>query len=399
MIIAEINMLSVGSTGKIMFQIAESARKRGHEVYTFSPYDYINSNLECPENHTYFGTYLERRIHNLIGRILGCNGCLSRKGTKKLIRDLETKKVDIVHLHNIHNYCIHIPTLFNYLYKKNIKVIWTLHDCWSFTGHCPHFEMVECQKWKYGCKKCIQYREYPQSLIDNSGYMYRMKKKYFTKLDELFLVTPSKWLADCVADSYLKKYPIKVINNGINLEVFKPTKSDFRKRNFCEEKKIILGVAFEWGKKKGLDVFIELAKRLDDNYQIILVGTNEKIDEILPNNIISIHKTDNQQQMAEIYTAADVFVNPTREDTYPTVNLESLACGTPVITFNTGGSPECIDLSCGVVVEKNDIDSLEMEIKQVLQKGVIRSSKCCDRAKMFDAKNKYDEYVNLYGSI
>ena len=285
--------------------------------------------------------------------------------------------------------------LFRYIKKNNVKVIWTMHDCWALTGHCANFDMVGCDKWKTECKKCPQYRDYPKSLFDNSKFMHKNKKKWFLGVKDLTIVTPSNWLEGIVKQSFLKDYPVKVINNGIDLTVFKPTESNFREKYNLKDKFILLGVAFGWGERKGLDVFIELSKRLSEEYQIVLVGTDDNTDKLLPDNIISIHRTQNQTELAEIYTAADLFVNPTREENFPTVNIEALACGTPVLTFNTGGSPEIIDESCGAVVAKNDIDSLEKEIYS-FKESFQSFSHCIARARTFNEAEKYLEYIKLY---
>lgn len=214
------------------------------------------------------------------------------------------------------------------------------------------------------------------------------------------LVTPSEWLAGLVKQSFLKDYPIRVINNGIDLEVFKPTPSNFRETYGCGDKKIALGVAFGWGARKGLDVFLDLAKRLDsERYQIVLVGTDENVDKQLPNTVISIHRTQNQTELAKIYTAADVFVNPTREENYPTVNMEALACGTPVLTFQTGGSPEILDVTCGSVVPKNDIDALYREIIRICETAPYSIEACLKKAKQFDKNEKFQEYIDLYRNL
>lgn len=280
-------------------------------------------------------------------------------------------------------------------------MIWTLHDCWSFTGHCPYFDIAHCDKWKTGCHNCPQYREYPQSLFDNSKFMWKLKKKWFTGVENMTIVTPSQWLADLVKQSYLKDYPVKVINNGIDLSVFKPADSDFREKyHISADKEILLGVAFGWGKRKGLDVFLELDKRLDaEKYQIVLVGTDDAVDKQLPENIISIHRTQNQQELAEIYSAADLFVNPTREENYPTVNMESIACGTPVLTFNTGGSPEIPDDTCGAVVPCDDVDAMEREIVRICRDKPFTKEVCLARAKAFDMNDRFEEYVELYKEV
>lgn len=399
--IAEINMVAIGSTGKIMLQIAERAREKGHIVKTFSTNVFSTKYKKLPpppnSDHEYFGSYFENGIHTTLGKITGHNGSFSRFATFRLIRKLKKFNPDVIHLHNLHAFCINLPMLFGYIKKNNIKTVWTLHDCWSFTGHCPHFDMIGCDKWKTGCHTCPQFNsDYLHTYRDASKKMYKLKKKWFTGVKDMTLVTPSNWLAGLVKESFLKEYPVKVINNGIDLSVFKPIESSFRKEYACEDKFIILGVSFGWGVKKGLDVFIELSKRLDERFQIVLVGTSDDIDAQLPSNIISIHQTQNQQELADIYTAADVFVNPTREDTFPTVNIESLACGTPIVTFNTGGSPEVCDETCGIVVPKDDIEALVDAIYNVYDNKPFSKEACIEHAKAFDKNDKFLEYVKLY---
>ena len=402
--IAEINMLSYGSTGKIMFQIADAARKQGHIVKTFSalPYSKQKKQNKCEIKDNYnFGSYRENFIHYYLGIIFGANGMFSRRGTKKLINELKQFDPDIIHLHNLHSFCVNMPLLFKYLKRSRAKVVWTLHDCWAFTGKCAHFDLIGCEKWKNGCHNCKNLRAYPRSVIDTSRRMYKKKKQWFCSLKNMVLVTPSVWLGNLVKQSFLKDYPVKVINNGIDLEVFKPIESDFRKKHqISENKKIVLGVAFGWGERKGLDVFVELSKRLDnEQYKIVLVGTDEYTERLLPENVISIHRTQNQKELAEIYSAADVFVNPTREEVFGLVNVEALACGTPVVTFNTGGSPEIPDKDSGVVVEKNDIDAMFKEIVRINTEKPFSKEQCLKRARQFDINEKYKEYIDLFSGI
>lgn len=231
MVIAEINTLAVGSTGKIMFDLAETARSHGHTVYTYSAKMFrrgLQNDYPDRPFHTYFGSEAGNFIHKMVGGITGFNGYFSSWSTRKLIEQLEKQKIDILHLHNLHEFCINLPMLFGWIKKNNIRVIWTLHDCWSFTGHCPYFTMVGCEKWKNGCGGCPQKNIYPKSYIDTTSYMWKKKKEWFTGVKDLTIVTPSEWLADLVKESYLSEYPVKVINNGIDLKVFKPTPSDFR---------------------------------------------------------------------------------------------------------------------------------------------------------------------------
>lgn len=400
--IAAINMYSDGSTGKIMLQVAELARKSGHEVVTYSTHSAAGRYKKLPappEGHRYYGSFAENCLHYIIGNIFGFNGCFSVVGTYKLIRELKKQKIDILHLHNLHRYCINLPVLFRFIKKNNIRVIWTLHDCWAFTGHCPHFDLVGCDKWKSQCHSCPKHKSYPASCFDDSWFMYKIKKKLFSGVENLTVVTPSEWLGDLVKQSFLKDNAVKVINNGVDLNIFKPTESGFRKRYRIEDKFVIIGVAFSWGTGKGLDVFIELSKRLPDSFQIVLVGTDEKTDSLLPDNIISVHRTDSREELAEIYSSADLFVNPTREEVFGLVNTEALACGTPVLTFRTGGCPECIDETCGSVVEKNDIDAMENEIIRIARNKPFSSEMCVERAKKFDINKKYQEYIDLYNMV
>lgn len=397
--VLEINSVPYGSTCNIMLGIRDVAESIGIRVDTSSGYS-THPYRNLPSNHINIGGKLGKTLHMLLARFTGYNGCFSYFATKKLIRRIKQEHYDLIHLHNIHGWYLDIPMMFRYIKKHNIPVIWTFHDCWPFTGQCPHFTMAKCYKWREGCHNCSQYRDYPQSYVDLTKKMWNLKKKWFTDVKNMTIVTPSQWLADLVRQSFLREYPVKVINNGIDLSVFKPTASNFKtKHNIPKTTKILLGVSFGWGERKGLDVFIELSKRLNDDYRIVLVGTDCNTDKFISSNVISIHRTQNQTELAEIYTAADLFINPTREENYPTVNMEALACGTPVITFNTGGSPEIIDDTCGLVVDCDDIDGLESHIRQICEKKIFSTQNCLDRAVSFDRNKRLKEYVELYKSI
>lgn len=393
--IAEINSCNFGSTGNIMLQIAEVAEKCGHTAVVCYPQRRDNAKKQ-KSNDIIIGSRISRNFHLKLAEITGLNGCFSYFSTLNFLRKLNKFKPDIIHLHNLHNCYINLPLLFKYIKKHNIKTVWTLHDCWSFTGHCPHFDMIGCDKWKTGCYSCPQYKDYPKSIFDNSEYMYNLKKKWFTGVENMTIVTPSEWLAGLVKKSYLKDYPVRVINNGIDLSIFKPTESDFREKHGLQDKFIILGVASPWKERKGLDAFSELAKRLDDSYRIVLVGLAKEQKEVLPPNIIGLERTANQTELAGIYTAADVFANPTREENYPTVNMEAISCGTPVVTFNTGGSSEMIAENCGTAVAKNDIDGICNEIIKICETKPYSEDDCLKRAESFDKNEKFREYIRLY---
>lgn len=379
-----------GSTGKICVAISELLTAQNVENYIY----YASGNSTYPLGRRYMSPW-EVKWQALKSRVFGNFGFNSKKATKRLIKELDGISPDIVHLHNLHGHNVHLGLLFSYLKRKKVKVFWTFHDCWAFTGYCPHYDMVGCDRWKTGgCKNCPQRKHYSW-FFDRSRYLFEKKKELFTGLD-MTVITPSRWLADQVKQSFLHKYDVKVIHNGIDLSVFYPRESDFRKKYNIEDKFIVLGVAFDWGPRKGLDVFIELSKRLDERYQIVLVGTNDRVDKQLPDNIISIHRTQNQAELAEIYSAADVFVNPTREEVLGLTNIEALACGTPVVTFHTGGSVECIDNTSGVSVPKDDIDALEYEIKRICTTRPYSRNCIIERAKAFGLDRSYRLNVQLY---
>lgn len=378
-----------GSTGKICVDVSKLLTERGVENYIF----YASGSSGYPLGRRYMSS-LEIKVQALKSRIFGNWGFNSRSATKRLIAMLEEVQPDIVHLHNLHGHNCDLELLFAYFKEKKTKLFWTFHDCWAFTGYCPYYDMIGCDKWKSGCEGCPQRKLYSW-FRDRSRWLYEKKKALFSGLD-LTIITPSHWLAEQVKQSFLKEYPLHVIHNGIDLDVFRPRESDFRERYGCRDKYLVLGVADCWGARKGLDVFIELSKRLDERFQIVLVGTDDKVDRLLPENILSIHRTQNQVQLAEIYTAADVFVNPTREENYPTVNMEAIACGTPVVTFNTGGSPEMLDESCGIVVEKDDVLALYRAILDTCEKRLFARISCLSRAERFDKRDCFVEYVSIY---
>lgn len=397
--VLQINSFNTGSTGGAMLGISKKAESQGYISYV--AYANSRSNRRKPvENSILIGTILERNLHLKLAYYSGYNGCFSKSGTKKFLKEIDKINPDIIHLHNLHNCYINLEMLFKYIKEKNISVVWTLHDCWAFTGECPHFTMVKCDKWKTGCFDCPQYREYPASRIDKTKEMYMRKRTWFTGVDNLTIVTPSHWLADRVKESFLKEYQVKVINNGIDLDIFKPTPSDFRKRCKLNDKKVLLGVANPWSKRKGLNTFIELDKSIGETYKIVLVGLTEEQIRELSLNILGIQRTNNAKELAEIYSAADVFVNPTLEDNFPTTNLEAIACGTPVITYNTGGSVEVINNYTGSVVESNKIDELLIQIYSVINEEKEKYMKeRLEEALKYNSKKKFEEYVELYSQI
>lgn len=387
------SVCGVGSTGRIAANLYKILENQGHECKIA----YGRGSAPDDINSIKIGSNLDTYYHIFKTRVFDKHGFESVNATKKFIEEVKEYDPDIIHLHNIHGYYINIEILFNYLKEANKPVVWTLHDCWAFTGHCSYFDYVGCNKWKKGCHNCEQKGEYPSSkILDKSKWNYEKKKELFTSVKNMTIVTPSKWLADLVKESFLGKYRVEVINNGIDLDIFKPTQSNFRKKYNLEDKFIILGVASDWTNRKGLNYFIELSKVLEDKYKIVIIGVDNKKKDKLPSNIISINRTNNAKELAEIYTSADVFINPTLEDNFPTTNIEALACGTPVITFNTGGSVESVDKNTGKVVEKYDVNGLVKAIKTLK----VDRLECLNKAKLFFNKNKkFEEYVSLYGGV
>ena len=394
--IAIINMVDYGSTGRIMFQTAETARKKGYIVETYSK-RWRNQNNK-KRLHNYYGYTIENAIHVILSKLFGIQGLLSIFGTKQLIRKLKRYKPDIVHLHNLHDSSTCLPVLLKALGKEEIPVVWTLHDCWAFTGQCTHFSVEKCNKWKNGCGNC-KYRKHLLN-IDFTAFVWRLKKNGIDSIKNLTIVTPSKWLCGLAKESLLQGKQIRVINNGIDLKIFCHKDSLFKKERKLCDKHIVLAVASVWTERKGLFDLIEIDKRLDhDKYQLVIVGTNETADKLLPETIISIHRTTNEIELAKLYSCADVFINPTYEDTFPTTNIESLACGTPVITYDVGGSPEILTDECGVVVECGNVEAIIYNIIKICSSTKNYNSMCRKRAECFDRQERYNEYISLYEEL
>lgn len=381
-----------GSTGKICKSISNILNKNNIENYVF--YTQNNNNDQNGINYNFGKLYT--LIQSIKSKILGNNGFNSKLITYRLIKYIEEINPDIVHLHNLHAQNINLTIFLDFLKQQKIKTIFTFHDCWLITGYCTHFDMVGCDKWKYGCRNCEYYKNY-SFFVDKSYSNWEKKKRLLSNLNPVF-TAPSKWMVGLLNESSIKSKYNTVIYNGIDLKIFYPRRVDRNSIIKTNSKYIVLGVSERWNEKKGLDVFINLSKLLDKRFQIVLIGTDINIDQILPNNIISIHRTSNQSQLAEYYTISDVFVNTTREEVLGLVNIESLACGTPVITFDTGGSSECIDESTGIVVKKDDIKKLKESIEYVCISRKFTQNLCVSRAEEFNENILYEQYVELYKS-
>lgn len=344
-----------GSTGRIAAEKCRELMKEGNDCVLAFGRDQAN----CGDIKTVrIGAPLDYKFHGVRSRVLDDHGFGSRAATRRFLQWVKEYDPDVIWLHNVHGYYIHIGELFAYLKTCGKKIYWTLHDCWTFTGHCAYFDFAGCDRWKTGCHDCPQKGSYPASIcLDNSRRNYEKKKALFTGIPNLTLITPSKWLADLLQESYMKEYPVEVVYNTINTEVFRPTPGSFREENGLQSSKIVLGVASVWEERKGLRDFVKLADLLPEGYRIVLVGVAEAEKNSLPESILALPRTNSASQLAEIYTAADVFVNPTYEDNYPTVNLEARACGTRVVCYHTGGCPETLGPG-DKLVEKGNLEAL-----------------------------------------
>lgn len=396
--------LNSGSTGKIAEDIGLTAIHQGWNCYIAHGARYKNqSQLQSMQ----VGNLFDERIHaGWYSMLFDRHGLGSQGSTKRLIQYIDsTIRPDIIHLHNIHGYYLNYKILFEYLQHSNTKVVWTLHDCWPFTGHCVHFSMIGCDQWKTECRDCRQIHTYPRSLfLDNSDNNFHLKKKLFTSIaDRLTVVPVSEWLADYVRQSFLKDCEIQMIHNGIDIHTFVKCGCDNLKSRFnLEDKTVVLGVAAQWSVRKGLHDFIRLRELMPrSKYTFVLIGLSDAQIAELPDGIIGIKRTEDVHELVQWYSAADVFVNPTYQDNYPTVNLEAIACGTPVITYRTGGSPEAITPETGFVVTQGNIQDIIVAIKQIESRGKDAYGRICrDRAeKYFDKTICFQKYLDVYNRL
>ncbi len=384
-----------GSTGIIVRHIENMLKTRGDDPFVvYNGYHNYNLGNDYP-----IGNKWVYRIHaHCFTKWFDQEGFGSYMATKGLCHWLDKVKPDVLHLHNIHGSYINIAVLFQYIKRHNIPVVMTLHDCWTMTGHCYHFDAIGCVRWKTQCYDCPLHRKYPVSIgPDNSKCNYLKKEALFTSIERMHIVSVSHFIDNAVAHSYLSKFPHSVIHNGVDLRVFKPSETDLRKElRIPEDKIILLGVSSGWSDAKGLAEMIWLSQ--DQRFKVILIGVQDRLTTILPSGILAIRRTDNQAQLAEYYSMADVFVNPSYNDSFPTVNIESLACGTPVVTYKTGGSPEAVDENTGVVVDRGDKIALKEAIISMSSRDKYEISKhCLQRARFFFDQNKcYEAYLDKY---
>ncbi len=393
--------INSGSVGRIAEQIGQKILDNGFNSYIA----YGRKALKSSSITLKIGNNFEIIKNAIHTRLTDRHGFASTGSTEELIRKISEISPDLIHLQHLHGYFINVEVLFNFLKLSKIPVVWTFHDCWSFTGHCAHFDFIGCNKWENQCFKCEQINEYPKSLfLDNSYKNFNDKKRLFNSIDNLTIVPVSDWLAQKVKKSFLREHNCVVIKNGIDINAFYIKKSRiFLDSNYNTTNMfVILGVASNWDPKKGLDDFIRLNKLIDNKiYKIILIGLSKKQIKSLPDSIIGVERTENVSQLADFYSAADVFLNLTLEDTYPTTNLEAISCGTPVITYNTGGSPESVSSKTGFVVKKGSLDEIMTALDEIKKNSRSYYEKNCrEYAELnFDSRNKFEDYIELYKKI
>lgn len=389
--------LVVGSTGRITESIARLAQNQGWECYIVHGGRYVKrpSCMTDIQAVSVFGEYL----HYAESLLLDNHGLASRHATRRIVEQIKIIKPDVIQLHCVHGYYLNYKILFKYLNTTNIPVVWTFHDCWAFTGHCSHFVTVGCEKWKSGCYDCPLKSDYPKSFIDRSRSNFELKKRLFSAIPNLHIVPASDWLNGFIKQSFLKDKESIVIKNGVDLNIFKPYD------NIRSDKFRILGVSGVWNRDKGLYDFYRLREKLDrERFDIILVGLSKEQVKDLPEGIKGIERTESVQELASLYSSSSVFVNLTYADTFPTVNLEALACGTPVITYRTGGSPEAVSSATGWVVEQGDVEGVVKTIKELASEEQVevdaQRQACRVRAESeFDKDKCFKKYLTLYESL
>ena len=385
-----------GSVGRITADLYETINASGNEARVAVGREPFPENMEG----VLIGNKSDFYQHVMKNFFQGESGFGSVDVTKRFLAWIDKEKPDLIHLHNIHGFYVQVELLFEYIKKRNIPVVWTLHDCWGFTGHCAYYDYAACDKWKEGCNNCIHHAKvYPYALFkDNSIDAYKRKRTAFCGVKNLTIVTPSHWLKGQVEQSFLKEYPVKVIHNGIDLDVFCPGS-----KKQAKDKKIVLGVANVWEHRKGLSYFEKLANDLSDEYEIRLIGVSKKqkkeLDKKYKGKIKAMTRTSSIEELAEAYRNADVFVNATLEDNFPTTNLEALACGTPVVTYATGGSGESVTEKTGIVVQRANYQALLLAVVKACVDGSFDGAECRKRAEEYDKHKRYEEYLELYREI
>lgn len=391
-----------GSTGRIAEEIGQLAILHGWDSYIA----YGRGKPESSSRLVRIGNDWDMYEHGLETRIFDNHGLASRRATHKLLQQIEKIKPDVIHLHNIHGYFINYQILFDYLAKSEIPVVWTLHDCWAFTGHCAYFSLVGCYQWKNEeCSHCNHNKSYPASLLLNRAHRnFLDKKKAFANLKNVTIVTVSHWLEKLVKQSFLSCNQVITINNGIDIHVFTPKKngSEIRKKLGVSQPYMLLGVANVWETRKGISDFVKLRERLpNEKYAIIMVGVDDTITKTLPKDIVTVKRTNNAEELAEIYSAADIVLNLSYQESFGMTTVEGFGCGTPSIVYNVTASPELLSSSTGLVVCKGNLSAVVSGIEKICQKGKDTYVKACRRRAVenYNKDKLYMDYIKLYQKL
>lgn len=390
-------IIGSGSVGRIVDQIYRGLIEQGHQCKVIC--GKIGNTSVPSADYMVMNNGLTRRANAAFARLFDCDGFFTVTPMEKAIGLIDNFKPDIIHMHGAYGYFLDVRPLYDLIKQKDYNLVNTLHSCWDYTGHCCYYTYAGCDRWKSSCHDCPEKKAYPTSLfLDNSERNYQKKKELFSGIQHEVIVTPSKWLADEVERSFLSKYPVVVINNGVNVNTFKKIPLQdricYQKYGIPDNKIIILGVAGIWDRRKGLEDFVQLEKIIDEDMKIVILGVSEKQKKQIPEGIIGITRTENAEEMAQLYSAATILFNPTYEDNYPTVNLESIACGTPVVTYNSGGSGEAvIKYGMGAVVGRKDYD----EVKRLARMYYAEKPKLKTGVKAdITSERMVKEYIDLF---
>lgn len=392
------------STGRIMQEIGELAMQHGwRSCIAYSKgRDGIKS---CQSEVIPVGNKWSTIWHGLETRLFDRHGLASNEATRLFVKQIQELKPDVIHIHNIHGYFLNYQILFDFLAQSTIPVVWTVHDCWLYTGHCYYYSYAGCNKWQTGCGHCPQKKEFPASwLIDRSHQNYEDKKQAFTSLpqDQLTIVPVSEWIREEMQHSFLRNNQFHVIHNGINTNIFNIYNPEQVKQKYgLNGKHILLGVASIWSREKGFDDCIQMADFLHPDEMLVLVGVRPEQQKKLKKNMLGIPRTENIHQLAELYAAADAFINPTWQDNYPTVNLEAIACGTPVVTYRTGGSIEAITDQTGFIVPQGNVKEMLEAARLISQRGKAYYQQPCRTYALenFRKEDRYQDYLDLYDKL